>query len=358
MEAEVEALTALGQYDRALSLAETTTIPEEALLLLATTANQRARSGLQSNPALNDYVNNAYSNVKPERLDRDTLFEVASELVYCYPELATELLTKSLKVSGNKNDLDLAYTHLAAFAALGRERRISGASHAADTIIGKIKSPDLQEFTRVLCSSLDDLDAKQVLRRAAQSGKNSNRLLLMRHWCATNPRSVGAIEVVECALDTALQDSTYSPTPQFLRQIASPLPFEGDKERVAKVLEYFRGQLAGALALGPTVEYVQFVLTLIQVQAHLDPKSALLEILDFYDFVSEQNEIIVRAECAAWFLSCLTIVDADNELEEDLEFRTLVASMLQKDVCALLNRWPGIRCLTEDYPGASGTVLR
>ncbi len=82
---------------------------------------------------------------------------------------------------------------------------------------------------------------------------------------------------------------TYSPNAQLFRQLAEPLAENSDVEKAAPLIRSLAAQQANIERVGPTAEYVRFVITLARSELQCDYDSARHRILDLYSYVRNRN---------------------------------------------------------------------
>jgi hypothetical protein len=331
---EVEALTALGDYSRALGLAQSAVLKEDALYLLATVAKARLQQGMEADQTLVDQIRAVYREVNPRSLGNRAV-EIASELLASCPDLAIELVERSAAQTSAGQELDWAFTQLSVSALIldpeGEQSR-----RVAKGIRERIKTPDLMELSAKVALMVEASTPESILSRISELPKVSDRLYILRHWTAFNAGQKRALEIVEYAFDLAIQDPTYSPNAQLFRQLAAPLPLADDIERVRPLVRSFSSQLANIERVGPTTEYVRLVVTLAQAESTFDSEGAQQRLLDLYTYVRDRKDLAVRSECSAWLLSGLAAFDGASALESRVGLQAVLESEFNSDKEALL----------------------
>jgi hypothetical protein len=114
---EIEALMALNDYAGAMNLAQSMLLKEDRLHLLAVIAKYRREQGQPAETKLLQQIRTLYDQIDPVSLG-ECAIDMASDLFYSCPDLATNLVEQTTWTKAGENALDLAFTKLS-LATLG-----------------------------------------------------------------------------------------------------------------------------------------------------------------------------------------------------------------------------------------------
>src|SRR5690606_36254082 len=106
---EIEARISMGQYEKAIRLAEAALLKEDRLKLILKIAKAKNKKGLPLEEGLVDLIKKLYSEIDFAGLG-EKAFDLASDLFYSVPQLAIELLQNS----GVSSKLDSLNEHILA----------------------------------------------------------------------------------------------------------------------------------------------------------------------------------------------------------------------------------------------------
>ena len=109
-------LLGLSLYERAMALTQSTQLIEDKLLMLAIMARNKKEKGLSPDPEILDQIKSLYSKIDFSTI-RDRSIEISRELVYTLPDLAIDIIERSVGADNTENSLDWAYASLS-FSAI------------------------------------------------------------------------------------------------------------------------------------------------------------------------------------------------------------------------------------------------
>lgn len=332
---EVEALLALGDYSTAMGIANGATLIEDRLLLLSTVARSQKQMGIDLEPALADVISMLAQAMEEKTLPTDKAIEIATELFSVNPEHAIALVKCSIGSGPKRIDMDAALTQLS-FATLATSSQ-SAVSDTADLLRQKISNPTAQAVVSSLSLFLGPESVGQVLEELSKLSKPADQILLLRHWCKVNRRTEGALDVVNFAIDTALRSTSLSLSASFYLDIAAPLPFAKDFEKLREIIDHFDSQRATIDRLGPTEAAAHLQLRLGEAEFNCAQVNGIDRLVSTYlDFDSSLTDQTAPAEFYAEFLGLLDRIDPEGNIFKNEGLRSLVEANFDNAIDPLL----------------------
>ena len=333
---EVEARLALKDYDSALYLANSTIAKEHRLHLLVLIAKAKRGEGLTPEDSLIEQIRQIYSQIEPEHLGEQSL-DLAADLLAILPDLAIDLLERS-KNNVSRADFDSALASVS-FAAVSRAAKSAADQprRLLDTVKREITDSKARSFFTELSVALGDYSAVEIMTEVSKIERVADQLRLLAEWAQQNAQRDDAHSVTEYALNMALQTATFAPTPQWLKQISTPLAhFEDEREalRLVGVIDAQRGSISEA---GPTEDLVSLQLALAECEHRFIPNSARNRLVDVFLSVSEIPAQISRLNSLARLYGFLKKIDTLKELERIEGLHSLCESELRSMIPVILS---------------------
>lgn len=345
---ELEALVAIGDYKSAIALAQSATLLEDRLHMLAAVAKSCRRKGMARDQDLVKEIRQVYGRIDHRSLG-ERAFEIASDLIYSAPELASDLIEKAANSIPDENTLDWAFATLS-IVALDACR---GAVQSADAIRGfqsRIRDPIARKFSVEATLWLAEYSAADILAEVKDIEGTSNQLYLLRLWAKRNRNRSDSSEVLNYALKLAIGTTAYAPNARVLRELAEPLPFMQDEAEVRNLVAILDTQKDAVKRLGPTEDFVRLQLLLARTESRYDFEHARARVIDLYYYISELADLSVRVSCLAWFQGFLEYIDPSGQLEESEGIHTVIESELESSLARLLS-------VTADHYHATRDVI-
>jgi hypothetical protein len=336
-QSEIEARMALGDYDSAVALAQSSILKEERLYLLATIARAKCEQGLSPSLELQDQIRQLYSQIDYTALDNERLVEIAEELIYSEPELAIEMVEEATNARVDENALDWAFAKLAIRASSSNYGKYQSVD-TAHNIRSRIQDPELRSFSGAVSLLVGDYQAAEVVEWVSKNLDSvDKRLYVLRQWAMDHRERADAAEVVRSALDLTIQSTPYAPNAGVFRQIATPLPFISDSAVARDLVDRFDAQKGTVERYGPTEDYVRLQLTLARAESKYDFDAACNRFLDVYQYASELDDLAVKTGCMARMVTTLAEMDPDSRLETEAGLHSRVQRELVSDTETLLD---------------------
>jgi hypothetical protein len=348
---EIEARMALGDYESAIALAQSSILKEERFHLLAIIAKAKCKQGLSPAPELKDQIRQLYNQIDYTVLDDERVVEIAGELVYSEPELAIEMVEKTTNTNVDENALDWAFAKLAITASSATNEQYQSVD-TAQNIRSRIQDPELRSFSAAVSLLVGEYPATEVVAWVKKNLDSADkRLYLLRQWAMDNREREDAAEVVRFALDLAIQSTPYSPNAGVFREIAAPLPFITDLATVKELVDRFDAQQGTVERYGPTEDYVRLQLLLARTESRYDFDAASNRFVDVYQYVVNLDDLAVKTGCMARIVAGLAEMDPTLRLETEANIHTLAQNKLISNTERLLDA-------TAEHYYAARSVIR
>src|SRR5262249_17267709 len=138
------------------------------------------------------------------------------------------------------------------------------------------------------------------------------------------------------AIDLLIRDTEYTPKTRDLREIATPLPYIADNNKIKALVGRFDSQKGLIEELGTSEDFVRLQLILARAESKYDFTAASNRIMEVYWYISEIQDLETKVECTAWLAASLPDIDTKNELENREGLKTVVEQELRSNVSELL----------------------
>lgn len=335
---EIEAYVALDDFPAAYALIQRVATKADRLHLLAIIARMKKTKLLPIEIELEDQIHQLY-----EQIDRSNLgergVEIASELLYTHPELAIDLVQDSMSKGGLEYEsrLDLALANLSLKAMMEKQKGTDEMRSIHQTFRSKIKSPTVQKFMERVNLFVGDYSASGVISEVSKWEKPSDRIYALRAWIVTNAKQKDAMQVVDYAINTILQTTTYTANAKVYQELASPLIYMLDIDQVKATIGRLDGLREPIKSAGPTLEYVKLQVTLAEAESRYDHLIAADRLLEIY-LNSELMEPGTRLGTLAILTYALKKITGVRPPELFSELSDLVVNDLESVVDEILTK--------------------
>lgn len=309
---EVQALLAIGEYQRSLGLAYQAPVLEDKLELLAVIGRELKQNNgsLLENVVLE--LERMIADITPNVIVRERAVDIATDLFVVHPQAALDLLEKVADTDG-KYSIDI----LLAVLALRLER---DKQTIPDTLKSRIANEKLREFVTANSQSIANLAAEHAVVEAENLKDVSGQIFLLRSWCNENRENPEAIKVIDKAIQIIQNapSGEYSPSMLHLRQFAEPL-VQYEHNEVSQTIEIFRDIKAAALQQ-PFEEALRLELILLRLEGKNSKEKMQEQLLDLYVGLEQVKDLDVLCYCYVQILLNLEKLDPDDgmKLEEEI----------------------------------------
>ncbi|KOA19828.1 hypothetical protein CLHOM_19170 [Clostridium homopropionicum DSM 5847] len=335
LHSEVEAYISLNDYNSAIVLAQSAVTKEDRLHLLSIICKKKKQQEGILDSSLLDLIKGLYNEIDYE-INKDKTIAISSELIFCCPEIAIELITKSNKESKLENDLDFAFAELS-LRTLEKDQNTDEYLKIADEINSKIKNPEVRDISKSINLLVGGYSASKIIGESEKLKDTTSKLLILTKWTVKNRRRKDAIEVVKYSLDLTIATTSYSPNAQIFRELATPIPYINDEKEMDNLISRFDSQKGLAEKIGPTEEFIGLQLILAHAESRIDLTKSFDRLWDTYNYILELDDLSVKAICMAKLLSRVKVIDKDQELEQQLSFNETIRKDLNNFIEELLN---------------------
>lgn len=360
LESEINALIALRDFQSAIALVERAPSWEERFFLLSVLANAKQRHQLDI-PDIEDQLRRLYEYIDISKLGERAI-DIAANLIHVLPNMAFEIVEKATDAEGDENALDIAFLKLTLKTSITQGERGSN-SDLMEKIQSRIRDPELRRFYNSNIAFLD-FSAQQIIHEAEKAERASEKLFILRPWLLSNRESEEAAAVVEYALKVMISTTEYAPSARDYRELAAPLPYIKDLEKLKILLKIFDGQKGTVERLGPIEDYVRLLLTLAAAEKKLDFSACRNRLEEAYLYICDIKSLETKSICLARLANALQFIDPEKKFEESDGLHSLVETDLNSAVEKLLGESADhyrvtrgiIRALSKNKPDKALTI--
>jgi NACHT domain len=315
---EIEARISIGDLTGALAIAQSITLKEERFHSLAFIA-RKIREFKDSD----QYNIEAELKVLFRDLDAKSLgnkaTDIASDLIFSFPELAINLLEKAADIDSNDNSLDHSLARLTLLATLKSSSEISSGGKSdfdfTEKIKTKVKDPKLQQFISNMSLLFKESSAKSAIEEAEKTEAVGDKIFLLRQWTKNNRTRSDAVEVINFALNLAISSTQYTFNATVLKELALPLPHVEDETLLKTLVNKFDSQIPTVERVGPTEDFIRLKLLLARTEAKYNFEDAKNRVIDIYLTLLDIEDLDLKSVCFAWLLGSLQEIDPSKKLD-------------------------------------------
>lgn len=294
---EVAAYMALDDYTAALALAQGTSLKEDRLHLLAVIVKAKRKQGLAAEPELVEQIHQLYQQIDHATLGERAV-EIASDLLYVDPSLAIELVEQATASDTTEDARDWAFAKLSVAAYTAQSEHLQP-EDTFERIRGHIGAALPRQFTTKLSLLTGGYSTTEIIAEVSKIENVRTRLELLSEWALKNRERADAREVVEFALELAIQTIEYTPSARILRELASPLPFSTDVPALKRLVGIFDSQKGTIEQLGPAEEVIRLALLLAQAEGGYNLEAARNRLIDIYFSIEALEDLGTKTACLA-----------------------------------------------------------
>ena len=333
-ESEVEARMLIGDYEQALTLANSAFVKEERLKLFATLAKHRKIKGLQEDLDLNAQIKDLYFQIDFTKI-REKAFEIAALLLYCDLELAINLVEQVSDNSASKNSLDYAFAYLTIFANEANRKSKSQVADL-DLINSKIQNAEVKNITTALRFLTDEYTFQDLITNIEILSNFNQKLFLLKNWIINNKTNKEVHHVIKFTLEEIIKASSENvPNATSLAEISIPLPLIEEKEKIKELVELFDVQRNTIDR--PTKDYVKLQLNIAEALLKISFEDAKERIFDIYIFISDLVDLSIKTDCLSLLWVWLSKNDGEKKIETLLSPNESIEFQTRKNIDLLLN---------------------
>jgi len=348
LKSEVEARLFVEDHERALALAQSSLLKEDRLHLLSIIAKYFKKNNIDLDDEIIEQINLLSNQIDTDSLGQKSV-EIASNLIWINPDLAIDIVEKSNNISNEngKNNIDLAFAKLSveAFNAQSSEANYKD---VVEKTTEKNSDPGIQNFLNAASLFAEDFSTKKLIAKV-EDLEVKNRLFILRQWILNNRDNKEITEIVEYSLDQLVSTTNYTPKLRDLREISTPLPKVNDPEKAKKLVGRIDSLINSMHDLGTTIDYVRLQIVLGKTELNIGATEASYHrIIELYWDICNINNLSIRTESIAWFLSEYQNLDPDKVIEENEQLLTVLQESLDKNIDSLLKSTASHYQVTKD----------
>jgi hypothetical protein len=298
LRSEIEARISLGDYARALALAQGAPLKEDRLHLLSILAKGQHEANGTVDAEIIEQIRVTYDQIDYQALGKKAI-DIASDLIYAGYALAIELVEKATSGDSQEGALDWAFARLS-LATSGRNDEPLQPDDAIDNIASRISDPDLRRFATAASSVFESFSPQEIINRADRLDNVGDKLYMLRRWAVSNHARPDAYDVINHAVNLAIRTNEYASTARVFREIASPVPSVAECSDIISLLGIFDSQRAVIEQLGPTEEYIRLQLLLSHGEARCNFENAAERIIEIYYYIGYIEVGLTQLSQRAW----------------------------------------------------------
>lgn len=335
----VPLLHSMGRDDEAARLASTASRPEQRLRMFAALAASRRRHAITPQDEIEQL--GELSESVDLRLVGSAFPAIVGDLLIVAPEIATRLLERWAESglgAADRDDYDRSFAEI-----LVQYNSASTPNVAVDDTVGArlrehIADPRTRYAADATWRILRSQSAESALRESHAFASAEDRLRFLRQWITIHAANPSAVDVAVAAMTLAIQTSSFTITPQFLRDVSAPLASVPRSTAASEELDALirtQGVLGGDGSA--TVPHLQ---TRGSLAAHKVACRAADGIYDFLEVLMDAEALEAiddRLPAIAHLLAMLHQIPLDGRGPDVAEVLTTTEEALERALQRLLN---------------------
>jgi hypothetical protein len=331
--AQVAALVALGQPQKALEVASRAATKERRLQLLAEYGRTMRETGGQLDTEVIASIRELASAV--DYLGSPTeAEELAENLAFVDPDLAISVLDRSSASNDHKFQRDEALVKVSLAASLSRAQ---GNGEIVEKTASQISDERLRTLISFIAGYLGEVSAVQI-SAIADPMKVDRRIYLLRSILGAADGRKGSLDILEYALDQIVSATSYLPKLRDFVDFATPLGFDGvDVVRAADLLKRMEEQISLVAEASTSGDRVRLEVKLARAEIHVDESAARKRLVECYLKVLDIQSAETKVECLAVLLHALKDIDRSGAIEEKEQLSEVAREDLLQSIDELLS---------------------
>lgn len=338
---EIEAKTDLGEYNEALSLAQSAFMVEDRLKMLSLIARKMKENNQSVETNLIEKIREIYSEVSFEGL-KEVVIEIATNLMYSCPDLAIDLVEKSSQVSGgNMIDWALAQLSISMFKSEFKSNKENVREDIKDEINSRIKNNHLKNLVKGINYFGKNNSVNDILNLIKTVDKASEKLFFIRNWIIINKQQSGLELLIEESFDIIVKSTEYVANASLMKDLAFGLNGIMNEESITNLIIKFDIFKETIKHRGPSRDYVIYNLLLAESEISINYDKSLNRLLEiFYYYIYEIVDLSTKTDCLAVFIRKTIFLQksypnlkSEKIVEEALEYLVENVDILLKN-CA------------------------
>jgi len=329
-QAQVSALVALGQADRALDLASQAASTEARLRMLAAYGRGVKEMGGQLDEKvaahireLSDLVDLSESLEEAERL--------AENVAAFDPDLAITILDKPLQHGDRGSSRNQALAKLSINAA-------ASGSENSEAILektsGQITDERLRTLVAVVADFYEKFDVRAVSKLIAPM-EPARRIYFLRSAIQLESQNGPCLGMVDLALNELVGSISYVPKMKDFADLTQGLGRGGDQELTSDLIARIDSQLGLVASSGSTSDYVRVQMNIARAQMKTSRSAAVDRVIRAFDAVMDIDLPEIKVESLSIMYDLISDVDEEGLIDQEYGVSKLVYEELNKQIAAL-----------------------
>lgn len=311
-DSEVNALLALDKTEEARALAESATVAEDKLQLLAKVGRELTERGMAPDERLLKLVRDLYLEIDL-RMFGERGMDLAEDLLCISPTLGLELLDKFAQLRRGDEQASWAFADLAVEATKWSKRHAFPAEGLAE-IHSRINDPEAKLTAACRAATYSGASGEEIIAEARRFPRVGDGIRLVASWVTANKNHRDVLDVVASVLAWMTATLEIVPNARVLRQLASALPRNEDG-RLPTMVAQFDVLKSVAESLGPSIEYVRLQCALAHAEWGYNRQDASNRLMSAALFAAELTDPASRAGSFAAIASKLAVMDPERVLD-------------------------------------------
>ncbi len=298
-DAEIEALIAIGDDEKAYELTQKVFLLEEKLKCLLIIAQEGQHLSDAMNEEIDTQITTLANSIDYVHMP-DKALELAKLMMPVKMEKALDIIDQVAKVTKDQQQMDRLYTAISlTFNNEGKTDNGNANAARADIVDTRIMDEGLRKMTTVMKSIMKDSTARQVVVKMKELPASS-QLNFMRYWIPDHCKRDDIGDAVEYAVKLVIDTSTITmPKVTFLCMFCKPLPSMPEAQ-VRSVVAMLDAVVANIKF--PTVEYVRLMILVVSAVVKFDIDEAKNRLQNLYLEITDLKDEALQAHCKALLL--------------------------------------------------------
>jgi len=347
---EIFARMELEDLASCISLAQAAVLLNDRLRLFSAIGRIRRERGESLEPEFIKELESLFERAEWKEFSGNNLNQLAADLVYIRPELATSALERASEHGANRaSRLDMALATASMLAERSEDKEVLA---NADSVRSRISNPRILAMLNAFSGLMRHIDSGEVISRVKEINAPRDQLFLLRQWSLHARTTEGVFAVASYALDLAIKTTEYTPTATDFRELAEVFRRLDTPEQISNLIHRFDAQRAAVEKVGPTTDFVYLQLLLTLGESRVDVRAAGNRLVDVFAAVSQISDFATKAGCLARLIDMLPLIDPTGEIRAREGIETLSLEDFEATVTELLGSTADHKSATREIIGA------
>lgn len=286
---ELEARIELGDYDKAIGLANRALLQEDRLKFLARIARIKKKRSELIEPALLEQIDHLFKNLDVKNLGKKAI-DIASDLFYVNPALALSMIQDST-ANQNQNVNNWLLSKLTLAAIESKETVDS------EKVSALVTGHQAKEFSVALGEIFGSYDFERIVEELGKLKGQREKILLLRLWIINNEENFSLGAAITLSLDLMVQDNSKEfADASLLADLVEHLHLVKDNTQIPRILERCAQFKDEAKALSYTVDYFRFVTFAVRAKVKFHYDFAMGWLFELQKDLDAIQDKVIKAE--------------------------------------------------------------